>query len=232
MAVPVGGQMLDGGSVGELLAVSIPLAIGAGLSPMLLATTTGLLTGADHPRTRAVAFLVGALVPLAALIVITFTAIGPAISHAVNGADNVLALIDLGLGSFMLVVALWFTFRPPPRFHHEHRSTPRPIWWNGLLGVVLMGRDVSSMVLAFAALQHTAVASVGPVAKAVVAAAIVALVTMPIWVPIVAHVTIPTGLRQRMERTRDWAVAHEQGVVVTVCVVLGGYLLSRGATGH
>lgn len=214
----------------SLLAVSLPLAIGAALSPMLFATTTGILAQRDRPRRRAVLFLAGALVPIGALVAISFTALRSVIEHATLHIGAVIGYVDLGIGIALMAVAAWFLIHPPHR-RHRHAQTPRPLWWDTVLGLVLQGRDVSSMVLAYGSFQHAAVAHVGPAAKAVAAACIVAIVTLPIWLPIVARVSVPAGLRRRMERPQRWAERHERPVVVTVCVVLGTYLIVRGALG-
>lgn len=222
--------------MGSLLAVALPLAIGAALSPMLFATTTGLLAGHDRPRGRALAFLVGALVAIGLLVIVAFTAVGPAIGSAVRRADTIIADIDLALGSLLVALALWFAVKPPhpdlTARRHRGGEASRGLWWDGALGLVLQGRDVSSMVLAYGALQHTAVAGVGPTATAAVAAAVVVIVALPVWLPIAAHVTVPPKVGERMARSRSWALHHARGVVITVSLVLGAYLLVRGATGH
>jgi len=213
-----------------LFTVSLPLAIGAALSPMLFAATTGLLSGTDRPRRRAFAFLIGALVPIGFLVAVAFTAVGPAIRSAAHDVSSILGAIDLALGSLLLVAAGWFAIRPP------HRRAPkpkreRPVWWDGLLGVVLQGRDVSSMLLAYGALQHAAVAQVNDATKTVAAGVIVVIVTLPIWLPIVARVSVPQRLRARLERGQGWIERHEQPIVIAVCLVFGTYLLVRGALG-
>ena len=213
-----------------LFTVSLPLAIGAALSPMLFAATTGLLSGTDRPRRRALAFLIGALVPIGVLVAVAFTAGGTAIHNAARDVSSILGAIDLALGSLLLVVAGWFAIRPP------HRRAPkpkgeRPLWWDGLLGVVLQGRDVSSMLLAYGSLQHAAVAHVNDATKGVAAAVIVVIVTFPIWLPIVARVSVPENLRTKLERAQVWTERHERPIVIAVCLVLGTYLLIRGALG-
>ena len=213
-----------------LLTVSLPLAIGAALSPMLFAATTGLLSGTDRPRRRALAFLIGALVPLGILVAVAFTAVGPAIQGAVRDVSSILGAIDLVLGSLLLAVAAWFAIRPPHRRAPKPRRE-RPLWWDGLLGVVLQGRDVSSMLLAYASLQHAAVAHVSDAAKTVAAAAIVVIVTLPIWLPIVARVSVPPRLRARLERGQGWIERHERPIVIAVCLGFGTYLVVRGALG-
>lgn len=198
---------------------------------MLFATSTGLLSEQDRPRGRALAFFAGTLVPIGFLVLVAFTAVGPLLRDVVKNADSVIADIDLALGSLLYCAAGYFALRPP---HHRRRAPKgaRSIWWDALLGVVLEGRDISSMVLSYGALQHVAVAHVGAGAKAVVAAAVVAIVTLPTWLPIVVRVTIPPRLRHSMERSQRWAEAHQQPVVLGVCLVFGTYLVVRGATGH
>lgn len=113
-------------AVWSLLALSLPLALGAALSPMLFAATTGLLSQKDRPRRRALAFLLGALVPIGALLLVAFTAVGPLIRNAAHDADVYLADIDLALGVALLVVAGWFALRPPRRRQRAKRTT-RPV---------------------------------------------------------------------------------------------------------
>jgi hypothetical protein len=211
----------------SLLTISLPLAIGAALSPMLFATTTGLLSESDEPRRRALTFLAGALIPIGLLIVLAFTAAGPALRHDLS---SVIGYVDLALGAMLLGVAGWFAVRPPQRRSHRERP-PHQLWWYVMLGLVLEGRDVHSVVLEYGSFQHAALANVGDATKALATACIVVIVTLPIWLPILVRVTIPAGLRKRMDRSQGWVVAHERSIVIIVCLVLGGYLLARGALG-
>lgn len=214
----------------SLLTVSLPLAIGAALSPTLFVTTMGILKSRDQPRRRAIAFLLGALLPIGLLIVVAFTAVGPVLRHAEHDLQSVLGYIDLALGVLLLVVAARWALHPPAHRRHKEAAT-RPVWWTLVLGAILEGRDVHSMALAFGALQHAAVAHVGSATKVVATAVIVVIVTLPVWLPIVVRVSIPAGLLEWMARTQRWAQAHEQLIVVTVCLVFGVYLLVRGALG-
>lgn len=99
------------------------------------------------------------------------------------------------------------------------------------MGMVLQGRDVSSMVLIYGALEHAAVAHVEASTKTVVAIAVVVIATLPIWLPIVARVSIPLRWQQRMARSRAWGQDHERAMVIAVCVIFAAYLLARGAVG-
>ncbi len=87
------------------------------------------------------------------------------------------------------------------------------------------------MLLAYGSLQHAAVAPVGDGTKTVAAAGIVVIVTLPIWLPIVARVSVPPRLRTALERGQGWIERHERPIVIAVCLVFGTYLLVRGALG-
>ena len=112
--------LVTASTVNTLLTVSLPLAIGAALSPMLFAASTGLLSGTDRPRRRALAFLIGALVPIGFLVAVAFTAVGPAIASVAHDVSSILGAIDLALGSLLVVAAGWFRSGP----HTAERPSP------------------------------------------------------------------------------------------------------------
>lgn len=197
---------------------------------MLLATASGLSHSVDRPHARALAFLAGVLGALGLLVVVVFSALGPAIVGALRSSRSIVAAIDMALGSGLLVLGAIVALRAPrgaPR-----RPAPRSLRRDVALGVVLQGRDVRAMTLAYACLQHVALAGVGPATKIVATVVAVTIISLPAWLPLLVQLSVPKGLEQRFARVRQAALAHRQAVAVAVCLVFGTFLVVRGALGQ
>ncbi|MCC5954093.1 MAG: GAP family protein, partial [Acidimicrobiia bacterium] len=157
-----------------LLLTVLPMALGAALSPTLFLATTVLLSAEQRPRARALAFLLGAVGALVLWAVLFASAMRAAITSAAHSAFDTArqtgALGDLVVGLALLAVAVVVALRPPHTRteHHRRTAADRPLWKVALVGAVLQGRDVSSMLLFTAALQHVTVAEVNFVEQTLV----------------------------------------------------------------
>jgi len=117
--------------------------------------------------------------------------------------------------------------RPAPRTHPGVPAA-RPLWRFGVLGFVLQGRDVSSVLLFGAAVQHLATTPATTVARVAVLAVVLAITTSPIWVTILLDIRVPASLMARLRRAEAWLDTHRQDVIAWVCGVFGTLLVVRG----
>src|ERR1700730_152382 len=120
--------------MGALLASVLPLAIGAAISPTLLALQLLVLTGANKPRARAWALTIGAGLVLAA-----FSVLGLTVLNHLHPAKHVLrslrdAVIMFAAGGLMAVLAARSLLRrPTPAEQQKARTAGRldnaPTFW-------------------------------------------------------------------------------------------------------
>ncbi|MEI8081373.1 MAG: GAP family protein [Actinomycetes bacterium] len=219
----------------NLLATVIPEAIGSAISPTLFITTTGLLSQRRRPRARAIAFLIGAIASLLLWVFIVTSAVGAVIKGAADDAESTwrshLGAIDGVLGTLLLLIAIYIAYRPTkpelPDKPPPEDKPEIPLWRIAALGAVLEGRDVSSIILFIAAVQQIARAQIPDEVKLTVLVGLIAITTLPMWLPLIAHVTIPHSFVRRSKPLIAWTRQNRRTIGVAVCLVFGVYLLGR-----
>lgn len=216
----------------DLLSFVIPAAVGSAISPTLFITTTGLLSQRDQPRKRALSFLVGAAASLVLWVLIVYSAVGALLKRLATEAESTwqehLGLVNGVLGAALLLMAVYLELRPDrvakPADTDQSKT---PLWKIAALGAVLQGRDVSSIILFIAALQEIARSQVSNGTKLAVLTGLLTITTLPIWLPLVAHVSVPSSFVRKSQPVTDWVLRNRRHISVAVCVLFGSYLVTR-----
>ena len=224
--------------MGSLLGAVILPAAGSALSPTLVVATSLVLSSDTRAVRRAVAVWIGALVALGVWTLLVVTAARAVVAAVDRTARDVGALGDVMFGAVLLAVgasvgvhAWWARRSGRPR--REPRTPPsvpaaRPLWRFGVLGFVLQGRDVSSVLLFGAAVQHLATTPASTAARVAVLAVVLAITTSPIWATILLDIRVPPSLLARLRTAESWLDTHRQEVIAGVCAVFGALLVVRG----
>jgi hypothetical protein len=214
----------------ELLAKTIPLALGAMVSPTLLTAAILVLSGKVSPRSRAWAFVAGGAVALGA-----FTVLVPWLAQLLKSVGpGVIRSADVIFGVLLLVVALrkllkrkdpdGGTTRAP-----KHAGTPAPHLWAYFgFGALMIATDASSLVLYIAIIKEAAV-SAAPEAARVAAVALGYLaVLVPALVPVALATIAPAQTDHVLKPLGAWSQKHASAITVTICLVFAAYLLVKG----
>ena len=214
----------------ELFAKTIPLALGAMVSPTLLTAVILVLTGKVSPRARSWAFVTGGA---AALIV--FTLAVPWIANqlksvnplAVHWFDVVCGLLLLGLALRRLLTRnrpSSATARAPQR---QTGDSPRLGEYFGF-GALMIATDASSLVLYIAIMKEAGVSNAPDAARIAAIAMGYVAVMLPAVVPAGIATLAPTETDKLLKPLGAWAKNHSTAITVVICVVFGGYLLYKG----
>jgi zinc transporter ZupT len=214
----------------ELFAKTIPLALGAMVSPTLLTAVILVLTGKVSPRARSWAFVAGGAATLVA-----FTLVVPWVANlirsvnplAVHWMDIVFGLLLLGLAVRRLLTRnrpSSASTRVPKR---QTTDNPRLGQYFGF-GALMVATDASSLVL-YIAIMKEAATSQAPDAARIAAIAIgYAAVMLPALVPACIATLAPTQTDSVLKPLGEWAKRHSTAITVVICVVFGAYLLVKG----
>jgi hypothetical protein len=219
--------------VAELLAKTIPLALGAAVSPTVLAVGLLILSGPRRPVARGTAFTTGVLVILAGL-----TAVGLTLTHhAVSGPakhDPITRAIDGTLGAVLLLLAVATVLRafttdrettapPPPADPDQHAGLAAAF----LLGMAMMMANFSTILLYLPAMREVSTARVDVADKAVVVAVVFLITSLAATLPLLLRVVAP-GPSSRWFATMHAVVTrHQRQITVVIEVVFGAYLLFK-----
>jgi hypothetical protein len=215
--------------VGTLLVQTLPLALGAAVSPIVLAITVAMLTG-EGRGPRAIAFLVGAAVPLAFLAaVILFFGSGVSLkvpAGVLGPLDLLFAALLLFIGGRALARQLRGAPAAAPGSHDEHRGV-RPSRAFAI-GIGSMASNFTSLILFLPAMKDVGAAPVAPDARAIVAAVIVAIVLSTIWLPLLLSTVAPRTVDALLADVAAFFEKNQRAVTVLLGLGFGAYLLIRG----
>lgn len=219
-----------------LLPQLLPLAFGAAVSPVVLTAVVLTLASRSHPRERAAAFTLGAVVPL--LVVglggLAIFASVPEVSHRRDPAVS--AAIDLSFGVVLLLLALRAVLSPPPP---SKAGSPRAapgddrahLWRYLVLGVASMVTNFSTLVLFVPAVKEIARARLSVAGESAAFALLLAITLIPALVPLLFYMLAPQAAERVLTPLGDWASSHKRILGVAVAVVLGVWLSAKGLLG-
>lgn len=209
--------------MGQLLAQTIPLALGAAISPVLFLLQLTTLTG-PRPVARGAVLALGAAVPLA---LISASALFAGSSSSLPKDSTIKAALDLGLGAVLLAFGLRALIRRPaerkPKPAHEP-SLPRAF----LLGVAGMATNFSTFALYVPALKLIAASRVGDASKGLAGLIVFVLTLAFVLVPLALTVFAP-GSERVLGAIGGWMSAHRRAIAVVLTMGFGIWLVAKGA---
>jgi hypothetical protein len=215
--------------VGSLLAQTLPLALGAAISPIVLAITVAMLTG-EGRGPRAIAFLAGAAIPLvalSALIMFFGSGVSLKVPASVQGPlDLAFAALLLFVGGRALVRQLRGAPAGSARSHDEHRGVAPSRAF--AIGLGSMATNFTSLILFLPAMKAVAAAPVTPGARAIAAAVIVAIVLSTIWMPLLLITVAPRTVDALLADVAAFFEKNQRAVAIVLGLGFGAYLLIRG----
>lgn len=226
--------------MGELLTRVLPLAVGAAISPTVLAVALLILSSDRRPVARGWAFVGGVMVVVAGL-----TATGLAVSTQVGTPSRlrveVTRTIDLVIGLLLLILAAATVLRmlsarrtgsdhaaaadatvtgtSTPAHHHDGLVTA------GLLGAAMMLSNFSTILLYVPAMHVIARSHVPDGQKAVVVVVVAFITTLPATAPLLVRMVAPGPAARTFGALHGWVTRHSQQIALVVEVVFGAWLL-------
>lgn len=214
----------------ELFAKTIPLALGAMVSPTLLTAVILVLSGKISPRPRAWAFVVGGTAAL-----IAFTVAVPWVAGlmksvspgAIRSADIVFGLLLLALAVRSLLKHKGSGDSKSRLPKHDETAAPHLGAYLGF-GALMIATDASSLVLYIAILKEAMVSTAPDAARATAVAIGFLAVMLPALIPAALATVAPAETDRLLKPLGAWAQEHSTALTVVICVVFGAYLLFRG----
>ena len=217
----------------QLLAVVIPLSLGAAVSPTGLAVVILTLSGKVAPRARAWAEVAGVVIALTVVTALLAVFARAILSFKPN--PTVMGTTDVVAGLLLLGLAVHTVLRRKDG-EGGRRKKRAPGDKAGaalgayfLVGLALLVTDVTSLVLYFPALKDIALAEgVSPEAKLAVAAIPYFAVIAPMLVPTVMASLAPDLTDRALKPFGEWVDGHSKMIGLVVELVFGVFLLAKG----
>lgn len=208
----------------RVLAVVIPLALVAGVSPMMLSEQTVLLSGRDGRRVAG-RFAVGVA---GTLLVIVSVLVFFGRSIALPKEPSLSATLDIVLGSLLGVLALVLQLRHPrTRPEKPSQRTLSPTAALGF-GVFSMATNFTTLAVLVPAAKEIAAGGLDTVARMVVILVVVVLAAVPAWLPLALTWVAPGPAERGL--TALAGIINRRGAQLTVLLLaaVGLFLIGRG----
>jgi hypothetical protein len=216
-----------------LLASVIPLAIGAAISPTLLALQLLVLTGGTEPLARAWALTAGSALVLAAFSVLGLTLLNrlhPNPHGHTSLRDAVIMFVASGLMALLAVRSL--LKRPTSAEQQKTRTSGRlqrapTVWFVGV-GALGMVVNFSTLVLFLPALHEITRSSVDLAGRTVAFAVLYVVTLLPVVVPVVLVTVLGQRADPALRTTHRFVARHARHIGIVIEVIFAAYLAVRG----
>lgn len=211
----------------QLLAVVLPLAVGAAISPVLFGIEMLALTSANQPRLRAWLVALGSLLTL-----VVFSIGGLALStslphHRAHPAID--AAVDGGAALLLTWLALRTWTRrdaapSPSKRTLQQRLDGAPSIAFLAAGVLGMLTNFSTLVLYLPAFRAITRSSVTPQDKALCLAIVLVVTLVVVWLPATVVTVAGTRAQPVLQRMNRFMSTHSAAITTGLCVVFALYL--------
>jgi hypothetical protein len=216
-----------------LLVSVLPLAVGAAISPTLLALQLLVLTGPSKPLGRAWALAAGSAVVLALFSLLGLTVLNhlhPAEHHHRSLRGAVIMFVAAGL---LVVLAIrTIRRRPLPADQHTSRTASRlqtaPTYWFFGVGAVGMALNFSTLVLFLPALHEITRSTASVLARSVAFAMLFVITLTPVIGPALAVTVLGSRAAPALDATHRFVTKHSRQIGITIEVVFAVYLVVKG----
>jgi hypothetical protein len=212
----------------RVLLATLPLALGAAVSPAVLVAVVALL--ASGGRRVAAAFVAGAAVFTTVFTFACWLAMRSTVVGVASGAHpRRAATIDLVVGGLLL---LWGLVRLVRRRTPKPETARPPRHLGGFaalgFGFVAMATNISSLPLLFVVARLVAHAhlSTGEAVVVLVVDIVVALALA--WIPLALAYVAPSASTRILESVHRFLTTHGHTLLTVVLLVLGPYLVVHG----
>jgi hypothetical protein len=219
--------------MGSLLVAVLPLALGAAVSPTLLAIQLLVLTGTNHRLGRAWALTLGSALVLGAFSVLCVTAlqrIRPHHSPHKSATDAAVLLVSAALLGLLAVRSL--NHRPTvgeqqPSTVAGRLDTASTGWFvgAGALGMVV---NFSTLLLVLPAMHEITHSTASDASKVAVYAVLYVIVLLPVLAPVLLVTVLGSGADRMLDVTHTWVGSHSRTIGVVIEVVFAVYLAVKG----
>lgn len=228
-----------------LLIKLTPLALGAAVSPVMLAAVILILSGRDRPLRRAIVFALGATVVLGAIGVFALLVLGGGtgggstdVSQGHAHSDS----IDIAFGVLLLAlagrqVARILKGRAKPDVSDDEEieaSVPK----HGTATIKYLAGGAAAMLMNFSTIviyipAMRILAEPGhTTAERAVGLAYVTLIAMAVAIiPIALYASAPRFAARMLEPVGTWTKRHSKEIGAVILIVFGIYLLFKGMRG-
>jgi hypothetical protein len=190
-----------------------------------------------HASTASLAFLIGWVIGLTAVVVVVTLVVDPVDDSTAAQPSTFASVLKIVLGAAAILMGLG-QWRKRPR---NGETAKLPGWMEAVdtigpgkalgVGVLLSGVNPKNLTLCLSAgvMIGGGALSVGETAVAV--AVFVVLGSITVAGPVVGYLVAPDRMRGPLDELRTWMTAHNAAVMTVLLLVIGTTILGKGVAG-
>lgn len=210
--------------MGHLLGVVLPLAVGAAVTPTIVAVQLVMLSGRQAPLERAWALAAGCTLVLAMFAVVALLVAGAAARSHKSEAGAIVKLVAAALLVLLGVRGLLRPQRPPK----PPRDSAHPVRNAFALGAALMLTNFSSLVLFFPAMHEIGSSHVAFAGRALATVLLFAITLLPAIAPPLAVMLVGSRATPLLEGLNRFFTAHRRVFSAGLCFGFAALLTAAG----
>ena len=212
----------------------LPLALGAALSPIILALQMLTLTSGTRRQLRAWLVALGAAVACGGWVVVGLLVVNR-MPHPAHGPDPTSGAARIALALLLVSLGAKALYHrnpdaPPAQAVDASEDGSAHLLRAVLLGFAAMLSNVSSLVLFLPALHEITHARTDDMAKSIVLGVLILITLLPALVPPLAAAIGGVDARRALDRLSAVIAAHHTTINATICFVFATYLVATGVT--
>jgi hypothetical protein len=213
--------------MGRLLAIVLPLAAGAAVSPTILALQLLTLSRRNAPVARSWAVAAGC-----ALVLAGFSVLALLLAKSTGGSDSPSeagGIVKLVAAALLLVVGVRQLRKAPPAAPKPERESRHPLRQSFTLGAAMMLTNFSTIVLYFPAMHAIGIAGGVELSGKLLAFLLLFAITLltavgpPLLVTLMGPRATPV-----LQRLNGFFTAHRRGIGAGICFVFAVLLTAAG----
>ena len=219
--------------MGSLLVAVLPLALGAAVSPTLLALQLLVLSGPTHRMARAWSLVLGSALVLGVFSLLCVTALQRIRPHHSGHKSATDAAVLIGSGVLLGLLALRSRIRrPTPGEQQPSRITARlgtasTGWFVGV-GALGMVVNFSTLLLVVPAVHEITHSSADTTTKVTVFLVLYVIVLLPVLAPVVLAQVLGARADHALDATHQWVGRNARAIGTAIEAVFAVYLVVKG----
>jgi Sap, sulfolipid-1-addressing protein len=203
--------------VGSLLAIVLPLALGAAASPTIIGVQLVTVSGTVRPLQRSWALAAGCAAVLLAVSALALLVAG--ISNALDDPSPTGGVVKLVAAVALAALGVRAVRRrgsPRPAAPREGKEEPH-LGRTFALGAGLMATNFSSLVLYFPAMHAIGISDAGTGACVIAFLLLFTIALLPAWGPPLLIWALGDRARGPLDRMGRFFTAHRSAIAATLC---------------
>jgi len=208
----------------------VPLALGAAVSPTILAFSVLVLSG-DHGRARMVVFTIMNVLVLIAIGLAGFVIFKHAAGSGPRGQQKAAAAaIDTVLGLILILLGCRNALRHPAAEDSDTKvaDSAAHLGRYAALGVVMMLSNFTTLALFLPADKEIAISKLPLGDHLAALSVLIVFATVTAWIPLLAVTLAPGPAGRGLGAVNRFVHSYRRQISVVVCFGFGIYLLTKG----